>query len=193
MHKKSSNNSLVSNSSGMNNNSSFLIKNEQRHNFSLYNTLKENKGKEFAIRITPEMRRTCWKKYSGGTNRSIELDDKVYEMMKSENKEEESNIKGLNDYLDSNSNNLLQLSLLRKDDKFIRYFIGKKIDINHRNNLGRTSMHFAMQNKDEEIIDLLLSNGGDVNVKDNKGKTPYDMATRDIRYNLQLGRYLKEE
>ena len=50
-------------------------------------------------------------------------------------------------------------------------------EVNHRNNSGRTVLHYAAEYKGSPgLVQLLLKRGADLKLKDNSGKTPADVA-----------------
>jgi len=50
-------------------------------------------------------------------------------------------------------------------------------EVNHRNNSGRTVLHYAAEYKGSPgLVQLLLKRGADLKLKDNSGKTPADAA-----------------
>lgn len=64
-----------------------------------------------------------------------------------------------------------------KNISFLKYIVKQGIDINHKDNYGNTSLHYAIKlSREKEIIKLLLDYGADVNIKNKHGETPLDIA-----------------
>lgn len=61
---------------------------------------------------------------------------------------------------------------------FMRWLIGRGLDVNKVDNKGRTPLHFAAfyYGTDDDCLELLIQSGAEINRKDNLGKTPYDYA-----------------
>ena len=51
-------------------------------------------------------------------------------------------------------------------------------DVNAKNDIGETTLHFATYQDQKESPELLIANGADVNAKDKNGHTPLDWAKR---------------
>ena len=58
----------------------------------------------------------------------------------------------------------------------IRVILNRVKDLEIRDNLGRTALHYAAWNGQKEVVELLLANGADVEAKDNIGLTAFDMV-----------------
>ena len=55
--------------------------------------------------------------------------------------------------------------------------IAKGANVNAKNNIGETALHWAEDHEQKEIVELLIANDSDVNAKDNIGGTPLHRAT----------------
>jgi hypothetical protein len=55
-----------------------------------------------------------------------------------------------------------------------------KADVNQRDCVGRTALHYAVDRADLALVGVLLAVGADKTVQDHKGKTPYDHATNNL-------------
>ncbi|XP_023315894.1 ankyrin repeat domain-containing protein 27-like [Trichogramma pretiosum] len=54
--------------------------------------------------------------------------------------------------------------------------VGQQVNIDARDNEGRTPLHVAMQQCRQDVVGLLLSHGADPNARDAKGKTPLHLT-----------------
>lgn len=59
--------------------------------------------------------------------------------------------------------------LLYKDD----------IDLNSKDNNGRTALSWVVENGNIEVVNVLLEDGIDQNFKDNNGRTPLSWAAEN--------------
>ncbi len=55
-------------------------------------------------------------------------------------------------------------------------------DVNAKDNLGKTPLHYSVEERDLDCLNFLIENGADVNAKDHLGKTPlhYSVEERDL-------------
>ena len=54
--------------------------------------------------------------------------------------------------------------------------LGRKADVNAKDERGRTPLHYAAWKGHKDVAELLLANKADVNAKDEKGSTPLHLA-----------------
>lgn len=72
----------------------------------------------------------------------------------------------------------IYLAVYLGDISKVRDFIEKGTDVNAKNTVGDTPLHYAAKSGSagKDIIELLIAKGIDVNAKNNKGQTPVDIA-----------------
>ena len=58
----------------------------------------------------------------------------------------------------------------------IRAELDKDVDVNAKDNEGRTPLHYAAKYATKQVVELLIPNGADVNAKDEDGWTPLHFA-----------------
>jgi serine/threonine-protein phosphatase 6 regulatory ankyrin repeat subunit B len=75
-----------------------------------------------------------------------------------------------------NKNRLLHRAIKNHSIEIIRFLLGRiDVDVNEKDNQGRTPLHYATRGK-AEVIQTLLSFGADVNIQDNQEITPLNLA-----------------
>ena len=72
----------------------------------------------------------------------------------------------------------LMLAVLAGDIESLKAILGKKSDVNAKDNRGVTALMFAANNNKTAIAKLLLEKGADVNARTNDGDTALRMAQR---------------
>ncbi len=193
------NNNIIDNKSNLNNNYKNNNNNKENnkkilHKYKIKNSLSNNLGKEFTVKITSNLIKKSFLKYSGGPfyfkkiknskdENKIEDDDEI------DNKKYYIKLKDLKD---KDGNNNLHLSVIKNLEKFVEYFLEKGINPNSKNNYGETSLHLAMKNNNEKIIEMLLNKGADISIYDNDGYTPFELANKKIIKLFDLERQMNE-
>jgi len=69
-------------------------------------------------------------------------------------------------------------AIARGDIEAVKQHLAAGVDVNARNRVGGTPLHFAALEGRKEIVELLITKGGDVNVKTEDGLTPLDRAIK---------------
>ena len=193
------NNNIIDNKSNLNSNYKNNNNNKENnkkilHKYNIKNSLSNNLGKEFTVKITSNLIKKSFLKYSGGPfyfkkiknskdENKIEDDDEI------DNKKYYIKLKDLKD---KDGNNNLHLSVIKNLEKFVEYFLEKGINPNSKNNYGETSLHLAMKNNNEKIIEMLLNKGADISIYDNDGYTPFEFANKKIIKLFDLERQMNE-
>ena len=77
------------------------------------------------------------------------------------------------------------LMLLSGHEELLPIFLSRGVDVNHRDNRGRTAL---MLNPDKDVAKELLKAGADLNLEDNEGNTALHYALRE--YAESAARYL---
>ena len=157
-------------------------------NFQIKNIIQNANGKEFTMKVTPEIKKKCIFNYSCGPKKNI-----INDNIKINNEKEKQYLITLEQLNDENGNNNLQIAVKKHLIDFINYFLDKNIDINYQNKFGDTALHIAMNEKNISIIKLLLNHNADLLIKNKEGKTPFDIATDKIRKKLNLESIILEK
>ena len=61
--------------------------------------------------------------------------------------------------------------------KVVRSLLEKSTEVNEKDNIGYTPLHYAAYHGHAEIVRLLLKRGADPKLRDKKGQTPLALAT----------------
>ena len=78
---------------------------------------------------------------------------------------------------DDESPTALQYAAETGNVELVELLLAAQVDVNHRNTLGWSPLHQAVQNVRLEIARLLIAHGADVNLANNLGNTPLYYAT----------------
>jgi ankyrin repeat protein len=71
------------------------------------------------------------------------------------------------------------IAAIAKDDiEVVKQHIAAGADVNVKNKVGGTPLHFAAFEVRKEIVELLITKGAQVNVKSKDGLTPLDRAIK---------------
>ena len=175
--------------------------------FKLKKVIKSTSGKEFTFKITKDIIRRCFVKYSGGPQiLSMEFFKKKLKNQKSydmnnikinddevldDGEETKKGKDRVNYYklIDKKTgNSFLHLAVIGGYEEFVRYFLEKKSNINLKNFEGNTPLHLALLNKNQnqKIIDILMDFNPRLDLKNNKDQIPFDLFSDEmkIRYGI---------
>lgn len=149
-------------------------------NFNLKNVLKTNNGKEFTIKVTEEILRRCFNKYSGGpTTLEILQNQPKCESTKRKDKEPGYFV---NFYeLTEKGNSFLHLATEENYPQLVKYFIDKGADINMQNNEGNTPLHIALKKGYKKIIKILMDNKAALDIPNSNGDIPFESFTPEMK------------
>ena len=170
--------------------------------FKLKKVIKSTSGKEFTFKITKDIIRRCFVKYSGGppilgmeffkqkkeeNKKSYELyDNKVDDELQEEGEVTKKSSESVNFYklIDKKTgNSFLHLAVLGGYEEFVRYFLEKKSNINLKNFDGNTPLHLALFNKkqNKDIIDILMEYNPRLDLKNKKDEIPFELFTDKMK------------
>lgn len=71
-----------------------------------------------------------------------------------------------------NSSILAHYAASNNSDNVLQFLISAGVDINAKDNNGKTPLHHAASNGSEKTMELSIAAGADINAKDNNGRTP---------------------
>ena len=173
--------------------------------FKLKKVIKSTSGKEFTIKITKDILRKCFVKYSGGPpilkmgifKKEKEEDRKNFEVINNQDGEEDKkkphNFVNFFKLIDKkNGNSFLHMAVLGGYDELVRYLLDKKSNINLKNYDGNTPLHLALHNKkkNENIIDILMEYNPRLDIKNNNDEIAYDLFTDEMKAKYEVDKRL---
>ncbi len=163
--------------------------------------IKSTSGKEFTIKITKDILRKCFVKYSGGPpilkmgifKKEKEEDRKNFEVINNQDGEEDTkkphNFVNFFKLIDKkNGNSFLHMAVLGGYDELVRYLLDKKSNINLKNYDGNTPLHLALLNKEqnENIIDILMEYNPRLDIKNNNNEIAFDLFTYEMKVKYEI-------
>ena len=96
-----------------------------RNNLTIRNVINSTSGKEFTLKITPEILMKCLKKHSGGPK--VKAEEKA--MIQNDDGEEFDGLLRLTTLLDEHGNSVLHRAVACNQLEFVNYFLEKGIII----------------------------------------------------------------
>ena len=169
---KRRNNSTLINSNTENNSNR---NNRNKIKFKLKNALKSTYGKEFTIKITDEIIKKCFSKYSGGP----EVISYLREQFKNEqfkNNENELREDQVNfyDIITEEGNSFLHIATMENLPELVKYFTDKGANLNIQNLNGDTPLHIAAREKFDLCTRILLKGKAALDIPNNNNQIPFD-------------------
>ena len=164
--------------------------------FKVKKVIKSTSGKEFTLKITNDILKKCFTKYSGGPpalkmsffRKEREENKKNYEI--NENSDEEEHNKRPKHFVNyfklidkKNGNSFLHMAVMGGYEELVRYLLEKKSNINLKNFDGNTPIHLALKNKkqNENIIDILMEYNPRLDIKNKNNEIAYDLFTNEMK------------
>src|SRR4030043_1926973 len=85
-------------------------------------------------------------------------------------------------FISCNNNSELNLSFINtvKNNNIenIKILINQKVNLNYKDKLSNTPLHYAVYNNNDEIVDLLLKKGSNINIINKENLTPINIAIK---------------
>ncbi len=162
------------NKNNINKNNSYVSPNP-KIKFKLKNVLKSTNGKEFTIKITDDIIRKCFAKYSGGPE--------VISYLKEQFKHEQFNEKegelredqvNFYDIITEEGNSFLHIATIDNLPELIQYFADKGANLNIQNINGDTPLHIAAREDFGKCIQILLKGKAALDIPNNRNEIAYD-------------------
>ena len=155
--------------------------------FKVKNVLKSSNGKEFTIKITDDIIRKCFNKYSGGP----EVISNLKEQLKNDNLSiNDSNLREdqVNFYniVIEEGNTFLHLATMDNLYQLVKYFTQKGADCNIQNLNGDTPLHIAARENYKLCIKYLLEGNAKLDIMNNKKEMPFDYFDSDNKKQFGL-------
>ena len=145
--------------------------------FKVKNVLKSTNGKEFTIKLTEDVLKKCFTKYSGGPE--------VLDFIKKIREEEKKGIvKELRpDFINfynirlDNNNTFLHIAIIENYPELVNYFVDKGASCNLQNDDGDTALHLAIKTGNINIIKKVLEGKAALDIANNDDIIPFEMLT----------------
>lgn len=103
----------------------------------------------------------------------------------------QNNFNGDINVKDKNGNTLGHIAILENDISFLRYLIKRKINVENKDNFGRSLFMLAIEKlNDISVLQLLLDNGANINTIDNDDNTPFYFICLEKNFNRSKFNFL---
>ena len=143
--------------------------------FKVKNVLKSTNGKEFTIKITDNIIRKCFNKYSGGPEvidyLKEQLNNNNEDINESELREDQVNFYNI---ITEEGNSFLHLATMDNLYELVKYFTEKGANCNIQNNNGDTPLHIAARENYNLCIKYLLKGNAALDIMNNNKEIPFD-------------------
>ena len=153
--------------------------------FNVANIIKSSKGKEFNIRITPRVKRKCWRTLSGGPRLKSNSENNIFNKNE-DNKNEEidyreirnKSIFNINKSKSKNNiNNIILYNTLNGDKySWACEFIKVR---NYRDANFNSNLHIAVKNNSIKLVKYFLNKNMNPNDANKDGQTPLHFALKE--------------
>ena len=172
--KRRNNSTQMYNKNKITNNDQYLSSN-QKIKFKLKNVLKSTNGKEFTIKITDDIIRKCFAKYSGGPDVISYLKEQFkYHQFKEKEDELREDQVNFYDVITEEGNSFLHIAIIDNLPELVQYFTDKGANLNIQNINGDTPLHIAAREDFGECIKILLKGKAALDIPNNKNEIAYD-------------------
>ena len=172
--KRRNNSTQMYNKNKITNNEQYLSSN-QKIKFKLKNVLKSTNGKEFTIKITDDVIRKCFAKYSGGPDVISYLKEQFkYHQFKEKEDELREDQVNFYDVITEEGNSFLHIAIIDNLPELVQYFTDKGANLNIQNINGDTPLHIAAREDFGECIKILLKGKAALDIPNNKNEIAYD-------------------
>ena len=172
--KRRNNSTQMYNKNKITNNDQYLSSN-QKIKFKLKNVLKSTNGKEFTIKITDDIIRKCFAKYSGGPDVISYLKEQFkYHQFKEKEDELREDQVNFYDVITEEGNSFLHIAIIDNLPELVQYFTDKGANLNIQNINGDTPLHIAAREDFGKCIQVLLKGKAALDIPNNKNEIAYD-------------------
>ena len=169
LHKNNTTNNI-----NVNNNNHHIPPNP-KIKYKLKNVLKSTNGKEFTIKITDEVIKKCFAKYSGGPSvisyLKSQLKKDQFNEKENELREDQVNFYNL---ITKEGNSVLHIATMENLPELVKYFTDKGANVNIQNLNGDTPLHISAREHFDACTLILLKAKASLDIPNNNNKIPFD-------------------
>ena len=169
LHKNNTTNNI-----NVNNNNHHIPPNP-KIKYKLKNVLKSTNGKEFTIKITDEIVKKCFIKYSGGPSVINYLKEQIknnqFNEKENELREDQVNFYNL---ITEEGNSFLHIATMENLPELVKYFTDKGANVNIQNLNGDTPLHISARENFDDCTKILLKGKAALDIPNNDNQIPFD-------------------
>ena len=181
LHKNNTTNNI-----NVNNNNHHIPPNP-KIKYKLKNVLKSTNGKEFTIKITDEVIKKCFAKYSGGPSvisyLKSQLKKDQFNEKENELREDQVNFYNL---ITKEGNSVLHIATMENLPELVKYFTDKGANVNIQNLNGDTPLHISAREHFDACTLILLKAKASLDIPNNNNKIPFDYFNEDRKKKFGL-------